>query len=79
MIKEIQLKSTITCPQCGFNKEEIMQIDSCQILYECANCGEILKPTKGDCCVFCSYGTVKCPPEQNDGEYDCSSECNLNM
>ena len=24
----------------------------------------VLKPLKGDCCVFCSYGTVKCPPIQ---------------
>jgi hypothetical protein len=24
----------------------------------------ILKPKQGDCCVYCSYGTVKCPPMQ---------------
>ena len=23
-----------------------------------------LRPKPGDCCVFCSYGTVKCPPIQ---------------
>ena len=27
-----------------------------------------LKPLAGDCCVFCSYGDVKCPPiQQGDG------------
>jgi hypothetical protein len=24
----------------------------------------VLKPIFGDCCVFCSYGTVICPSEQ---------------
>jgi hypothetical protein len=23
-----------------------------------------LRPKQGDCCVFCSYGTVPCPPVQ---------------
>jgi hypothetical protein len=22
-------------------------------------------PEVGDCCVFCSYGTIECPPKQN--------------
>ena len=30
-----------------------------------------LKPKKGDCCVFCSYGTVKCPPIQESGKSCC--------
>jgi hypothetical protein len=30
----------------------------------CKGCGETLKPLPGDCCVFCSYGTVPCPPVQ---------------
>ncbi|WP_114436345.1 GDCCVxC domain-containing (seleno)protein [Marinilabilia salmonicolor] len=61
---EIQYKSTITCPQCGFNKEETMPTDACQFFYECEKCNTVLKPKQGDCCVFCSYGSVKCPPEQ---------------
>ena len=27
-------------------------------------CGTLLRPKSGDCCVFCSYGTVPCPPIQ---------------
>lgn len=61
---EVILVSTITCPRCGFQKEEIMQQDSCQYFYKCVNCSEILKPNEGDCCVFCSYGSKKCPPIQ---------------
>ena len=60
----IQLESVISCPICGFSKTETMPTDSCQFLYRCANCGTILRPKPGDCCVFCSYGSVKCPPEQ---------------
>lgn len=61
---EIILESIITCPNCGFKKPELMPEDSCLILYECENCKTNLKPMKGDCCVFCSYGSVKCPPIQ---------------
>ncbi|WP_243431583.1 GDCCVxC domain-containing (seleno)protein [Algoriphagus lutimaris] len=58
------LQSTITCPACGHQKEETMPTDACQFFYECENCKKILKPKQGDCCVYCSYGTVKCPPIQ---------------
>jgi len=58
------LTSTITCPMCGFAKEETMPTDSCQWFYECQGCGQILKPLPGDCCVYCSYATTPCPPVQ---------------
>lgn len=63
---EIQLKSIITCPECGFQKEENMPTDACQYFYECTNCKIILKPINNDCCVYCSFGTVPCPPIQAD-------------
>ena len=43
-----------------------MPTDSCQYFYECKNCHVVLKAKSGDCCVFCSYGTVQCPPIQKD-------------
>lgn len=61
---KIELKSIITCPKCGYDKEESMRKDSCLFFYKCKNCGEILRPLGKDCCVFCSYGTVPCPPIQ---------------
>jgi hypothetical protein len=60
------LQSTITCPHCGHKKEETMPTDSCQFFYECENCKKTLKPKEGDCCVYCSYGTVPCPPIQEN-------------
>ena len=60
----IIFQSTITCPNCGYQKEETMPTDACEFFYECKNCKARLKPKQGDCCVYCSYGTVKCPPKQ---------------
>ena len=56
--------SMVTCPACGTAKTEHMPADACQIVYECAGCGVTLRPKPGDCCVFCSYGSVPCPPIQ---------------
>lgn len=63
---EIKTQSDITCPQCGHQKTEVMPENACLFFYECENCKTILKPKEGDCCVFCSYGTEKCPPVQLD-------------
>jgi hypothetical protein len=41
-----------------------MPTDACQFFYDCKACGALLRPEPGDCCVFCSYGTVPCPPVQ---------------
>ena len=54
--------STITCPKCSFQKAEEMPTDSCIFFYECERCNSIIKPLPGDCCVFCSNGTLACPP-----------------
>jgi hypothetical protein len=63
MIK-IVLESEITCPTCDHRSPEVMPTDACQWFYECKGCHAILKPRQGDCCVYCSYGSVKCPPIQ---------------
>lgn len=68
----MQLQSSITCPQCGAASKETMPTDACQWLYECPACRALLRPRPGDGCVFCSYGTVRCPPKQM-GEGCCSS------
>jgi len=58
------LESIITCPVCNHTKEETMPTNACQFFYECEACKTRLRPKGEDCCVFCSYGTVKCPPIQ---------------
>ncbi|HSH39954.1 MAG TPA: GDCCVxC domain-containing (seleno)protein [Chthoniobacterales bacterium] len=62
------LESVITCPSCGHRAEETMPTNACLFFYDCVSCNARLKPKPGDCCVFCSYGSVACPPIQIDGQ-----------
>lgn len=63
-LKKPVLTSVITCPECKHQKKETMPVNACAFFYVCENCQTRLKPLPGDCCVYCSYGTVKCPPVQ---------------
>jgi len=60
----MQTVSTLTCPACGKTSTETMPTNACQFFYDCPHCGVLLKPLAGDCCVFCSFGDVPCPPIQ---------------
>lgn len=63
--------STLTCPECGHQSTDRMPVNACRYYYDCENCHAMLKPKRGDCCVYCSYGSVRCPPVQLGGT--CSS------
>jgi len=67
----VWLTATITCPACGFARRETMPTDACQWFYECCGCGVLLKPKPGDCCVFCTYADIPCPPVQVSGRGGC--------
>lgn len=60
----IQTESLLTCPVCGHAENLTMPTDACQWFHECPTCKTLLTPKPGDCCVFCSYGSVPCPPVQ---------------
>ena len=49
------LETTLTCPACGAAQRATIPTDACQFFYDCTACGARLRPTPGDCCVFCSY------------------------
>jgi hypothetical protein len=53
-----------------------MPVDACQWYYECQHCHAVLRPKQGDCCVYCSYGTVPCPPVQLTGGACCRTQAN---
>ena len=67
------LESTLTCPECGHVATASMPTDACQWFYECEQCKVVLRPKAGDCCVFCSFGTVRCPPMQAGGSSCCAT------
>jgi hypothetical protein len=74
-VNMIELESAITCPECGHLEVETMPTDACQFFYDCKGCATVLKPHKGDCCVFCSYGSVPCPPIQEAREKGEQADC----
>jgi hypothetical protein len=61
---EVVHESELTCPHCGNTSVETMPAEACLFFYECPKCKITLRPNQGDCCVFCSFGSVKCPPIQ---------------
>ena len=56
--------ATLTCPFCGREEAETMPEDACVAFWACPGCGAFLQHREGECCVFCSYGDVPCPPVQ---------------
>ncbi len=60
----MELTSELTCPACGHKSQHVMPTDACLFFHECEGCKVLLRPKHGDCCVFCSYGSVPCPPIQ---------------
>lgn len=58
--------SEITCPECGHKKTEVLPTDVCTIKYTCEQCNAELTPKGDDCCVYCTYGTHKCPSMQDE-------------
>ena len=71
----VELTSTITCPECGHRSTETMPMDFCQYFYDCGHCGAQIKPKAGDCCVYCSYGSIPCPPIQAQRAGEASACC----
>ncbi|HSE60347.1 MAG TPA: GDCCVxC domain-containing (seleno)protein [Nitrospiraceae bacterium] len=57
-------RCVLTCPHCGTGTEQEMPENACVVFFQCPSCKSVLRPLSGDCCVFCSYGNVKCPPVQ---------------
>jgi uncharacterized C2H2 Zn-finger protein len=63
---KIIFESNLTCPKCGVIVKEKMSDNSCQYFYKCKKCNKTIKPKIGDCCVYCSYGNIPCPPIQQN-------------
>jgi len=64
----VVLQSVITCPKCGHRAEETMPMNACLFFLRVLPMRRDIKPKSGDCCVFCSYGSVNCPPVQAGSE-----------
>lgn len=58
---------SITCPACGVVTPGEMPGDSCLYFWDCPTCRAVVKPRAGHCCVFCSYGSVRCATSRDAG------------
>ena len=74
-MNDIIAQSELTCPECGHKEVLTMPTDACLWFHECSACKTLLRPKQGDCCVFCSYGTVPCPPIQLEASGKGAGEC----
>ena len=72
MTRKVVLESRLTCPQCGHAEVVTMPTDACIWVHECKGCNTLMRPRVGDCCVFCSYGSVPCPSVQERQARDCA-------
>jgi len=59
------LTSILSCPLCRRTSEEIVPPDTWIRRHRCRLCSKDFAAKPGDCCVFCSYGSVRCSGEQN--------------
>jgi len=66
IVENALLLSTIECPSCNDRSAVPMPGNACVIVWVCPGCSVELRPKPGDCCVFCSYGTTRCPPFQQE-------------
>lgn len=64
----LRTTSEITCPHCGVYPSEEMPSEARIYYFKGSVCGAVLTPEAGDCCAFCSYGSVPCPPVQTAGK-----------
>ena len=58
---QVARSSTVTCPVCSTKTNTEVPEGRCQFFWTCPACETLLRPEKGDCCVFCSYGDRPCP------------------
>lgn len=65
-MEKLERNSTITCPNCGFRKTELMELNSCQFFYECTKCKSSLKPREGDVSIliWACFLSSPLPPER---------------
>jgi len=63
---ELVLECSVTCPSCGSVLATTMSQSETVRRLSCRACGEAMVPEPGDCCVFCSHGSVPCPGTQRE-------------
>ena len=64
IVTDVLNKNELTCPECGTKQKGEMLEAAYSYAYQCNGCSEIIEKKPDSCCVYCSYGEVRCPSEQ---------------
>jgi len=64
IVTDVLNKNELTCPECGTKQKGEMLEAAYSYAYQCNGCSEIIEKKSDSCCVYCSYGEVRCPSEQ---------------
>jgi phage terminase large subunit GpA-like protein len=64
LVLEVLNKNSLSCPECGENQRVDMLDADYSFAYQCNSCNSIIEKKENSCCVYCSYGEVKCPTQQ---------------
>jgi hypothetical protein len=59
----------IKCPHSGKEHKAPMPSSGRKMAMSCPHCNKIMFKKQDSCCVFCSYGIIKCPVEQEKGNF----------
>ena len=58
------LQTIMKCPNCRTTETVTMDPKIPGDFFTCKECEKTHEPRLGDCCVYCSYGSVNCPAVQ---------------
>jgi len=64
LVMEVLYRNNLSCPECGEKQKSEMLDEDYSYAYQCNGCASIIEKKENDCCVYCSYGEVKCPSQQ---------------
>ncbi|WP_428984160.1 GDCCVxC domain-containing (seleno)protein [Ralstonia psammae] len=67
-MRAVVLESVLTRPHCGSAKRDLMPRRPCLFYWGCPQWRTLLRPKPRDCCLFCSFGSVPCPPSTCSGD-----------
>jgi hypothetical protein len=63
---DLVLVCSLTCPSCAATFSTDMPETETVDELACPSCGTVVVPDPGECCVFCSHGTMPCPIAQSE-------------
>jgi hypothetical protein len=64
ILKTVKIETILSCPYCGKQQRVFMSLSGVKSSLYCFFCEQKIFSKDGVCCVFCSYGSAKCPVAQ---------------